>query len=86
LGVRFSAIITTIDSDNIVIISRGGISPCDKDIKFKERFLVAMADSMITFAITAGIFAFLVAVVFGARAKRYSSGYTSSGGHAETSG
>jgi hypothetical protein len=45
-----------------------------------------MADAMIMFAVTAGIFAFLVAVVFGARAKRYSSGYKSSGGHAETSG
>jgi hypothetical protein len=45
-----------------------------------------MADSMIMFTVTAGIFAFLVAIVFGARAKRYSSGYTSSGGHAETHG
>jgi hypothetical protein len=43
-----------------------------------------MADSMMMFAVTAGIFAFLAAIVFGARAKRYSSGYTSSGGHAET--
>jgi hypothetical protein len=43
-----------------------------------------MADSMLMFAVTAGIFVFLVAVVFGARAKRYSSGYTTSGGHAET--
>ena len=33
-----------------------------------------MADSMLMFAVTAGIFVFLMAVVFGARAKRYSSG------------
>jgi hypothetical protein len=45
-----------------------------------------MAEEMFMFAVTTGIFAFLVAIVFGARAKRYSSGYTSSGGHAETSG
>lgn len=43
-----------------------------------------MADSMMMFAVTSGIFAFLAAIVFGARAKRYSSGYTTSGGHAET--
>jgi hypothetical protein len=40
-----------------------------------------MADSMIMFYITTGIFAFLVAVVFGARAKRYSAGFTPSEGH-----
>ncbi len=40
-----------------------------------------MADSMFMFAVTAGIFAFLVAIVFGSRAKRYSSGWTPSGGH-----
>jgi hypothetical protein len=43
-----------------------------------------MADAMIMYAVTAGIFVFLVAVVFGARAKRYSSGYTKAEGHAET--
>jgi hypothetical protein len=43
-----------------------------------------MADGMMMFAVTAGIFVFLVAVVFGARAKRYSSGYTKAEGHAET--
>ena len=43
-----------------------------------------MADAMFMFAVTAGIFVFMVAVVFGARAKRYSAGYTSSGGHAES--
>lgn len=47
-----------------------------------------MADAMFMFTVTAGIFAFLVAVVFGARAKRYhsSSGYTKAEGHAETHG
>ncbi|HEY8140021.1 MAG TPA: hypothetical protein VIE86_02955 [Nitrososphaera sp.] len=40
-----------------------------------------MADSMFMFYVTAGIFAFLVAVVFGARAKRYGAGYTTAEGH-----
>jgi len=41
-----------------------------------------MAEQMFMFAVTTGIFAFLVAIVFGSRAKRYSSGWTPSGGHA----
>ncbi|HEY3094506.1 MAG TPA: hypothetical protein VGJ42_01980 [Nitrososphaera sp.] len=45
-----------------------------------------MSEEMFMFAVTTGVFAFLVAIVFGARAKRYSSGYTSSGGHAEANG
>jgi hypothetical protein len=45
-----------------------------------------MADEMMMFAVTTGIFAFLVAVVFGARAKRYSSGYAKAEGHAESNG
>ncbi|HXV45916.1 MAG TPA: hypothetical protein VD736_04520 [Nitrososphaera sp.] len=45
-----------------------------------------MADGMMMFAVTTGIFVFLVAVCFGARAKRYSSGYTKAEGHAESSG
>jgi len=69
-----------------MIISLGRILPCDKDIKFRAWLCGDMAEEMFMFAVTTGIFVFLVAVVFGARAKRYSSGYTSSGGHAETSG
>ena len=46
-----------------------------------------MADSVMSYTIVAGIFAFLAAVVFGARAKRYSQGYgqvdTESSSHAE---
>lgn len=45
-----------------------------------------MADSMFMFTVTAGIFAFLVAILFGTRAKRYSSGYTTAEGHAESHG
>lgn len=33
-----------------------------------------MADEMFMYAVTTGIFVFLVAIMFGARAKRYSSG------------
>jgi hypothetical protein len=42
-----------------------------------------MAEEMFMFSVTAGIFAFLVAVLFGSRARRYSQGYTSSEGHTE---
>ena len=69
-----------------MIISLHRTSPRDKDIKFQAWLCGDMADSMFMFAVTAGIFAFLMAIVLGARAKRYSSGYTSSGGHAETNG
>ena len=34
-----------------------------------------MADAISTYAITAGVFAFLAAVLFASRAKRYSHGY-----------
>jgi hypothetical protein len=46
-----------------------------------------MADAMITYAIMAGIFVFLTAILFGSRAKRYRSGFSSGveGGHKETS-
>lgn len=45
-----------------------------------------MADGTLMFAVTTGIFVFLAAILFGARAKRYSSGYTKTEGHAETHG
>ena len=45
-----------------------------------------MADATMMFAVTTGMFVFLVAIVFGARAKRYSSGYATSEGHAESHG
>lgn len=44
-----------------------------------------MSDQMFMFAATAGTFVFLVAIVFGSRAKRYSSGWTQSEGHASAS-
>ncbi|HKU48378.1 MAG TPA: hypothetical protein VJP79_00385 [Nitrososphaera sp.] len=43
-----------------------------------------MADSMFMFYVTAGMFVFLVAILFGSRAKRYSAGYTPSEGHTAT--
>jgi hypothetical protein len=45
-----------------------------------------MADAMFMFAVTTGIFVFLVGILFGSRAKRYSNGYTSSEGHASSAG
>lgn len=64
-----------------MIISWQETSPSDKDIKFQPKIEVEMSDTMLMFAVTTGIFAFLVAIVFGSRAKRYSSGWTPSGGH-----
>jgi hypothetical protein len=69
-----------------MILSLNAILPCDKDIKFQAWLCYDMADGMMMFAVTTGIFAFLAAIVFGARAKRYSSGYTKAEGHAETQG
>lgn len=43
-----------------------------------------MAESMFMYYVTGGVFVFLVAILFGARAKRYSSGYTSAEGHPST--
>jgi hypothetical protein len=40
-----------------------------------------MADAMFMFYATAGAFVFLVAILFGSRAKRYSSGFTPAEGH-----
>jgi hypothetical protein len=42
-----------------------------------------MAEEMFMFSVTAGIFAFLVAILFGSRARRFSQGYTPSEGHTE---
>jgi hypothetical protein len=44
-----------------------------------------MAEETFMFAVTAGVFVFLVAVLFGSRARRYSQGYTPSEGHSEHS-
>jgi hypothetical protein len=44
-----------------------------------------MAEETFMFAVTAGVFVFLVAVLFGSRARRYSQGYMPSEGHSEHS-
>lgn len=64
-----------------MIISLWWIQPCDKDNKFHKKAVHEMADAMFMFYATAGAFVFLVAILFGARAKRYSSGYSPSEGH-----
>jgi hypothetical protein len=45
----------------------------------------SMADAVFMYAVTAGIFVFLTAILFGSRAKRYSSGFNVGveGGHKE---
>jgi hypothetical protein len=45
-----------------------------------------MAEEMFMFAVTTGVFVFLVGILFGSRAKRYSSGYISSEGHTSSAG
>jgi hypothetical protein len=40
-----------------------------------------MADQLFMYAVTTGIFVFLVAILFGSRAKRYNSGWTPAGGN-----
>ena len=45
-----------------------------------------MAEEMFMFAVTTGVFVFLVGILFGSRAKRYSSGYSSSEGHTSSTG
>lgn len=64
-----------------MIITLREMVPRDKDNKIHAKPTGDMADSMFMFYVTAGIFAFLVAVVFGARAKRYGAGYTTAEGH-----
>ncbi len=59
-------------------------SQSDKDIKFHTKIDGNMSEQMFMFAVTTGIFVFLAAVLFGARAKRYGSGYTPAEGHAST--
>jgi hypothetical protein len=53
-----------------------------KVLSFRQA-LGNMAEETFMYAVTAGIFVFLVAVLFGSRARRYSQGYTSSEGHSE---
>ncbi len=67
-----------------MIISLLRYLPCNKDIKFRARLCGSMADGTMMFAVTTGIFVFLAAVVFGARARRYSLGYSGAEGHAES--
>ena len=55
--------------------------PPDKDNKIQAKPNLKMADSMFMFYVTAGIFVFLVAILFGSRAKRYRAGYSPSEGH-----
>ena len=45
-----------------------------------------MADATFMFAVTTGIFVFLVAICFGTRARRYSSGYATAESHSEGHG
>ena len=42
-----------------------------------------MAEEIFMFAVTAGVFVFLVGVLFGSRVRRYSQGYAASQGHSE---
>ena len=58
--------------------------PPDKDNKIQAKSNLKMADAMFMFYVTAGVFVFLVAILFGSRAKRYKAGYSPTEGHTST--
>lgn len=60
-----------------MIISSGAESNTNKH-KASAQNASAMAEEMFIFGVTTGLFAFLTAIVFAARAKRYGQGYTAS--------
>lgn len=49
------------------------------NFKFDIRRYNLMADAMFMYAVATGMFVFLAAILFGARAKRYSGGWTPDG-------
>jgi hypothetical protein len=55
----------------------------DKNIRSLTRLPTGMAEEMFMFAVTTGIFAFLAAVLFGSRARRYRQEYPSAESHTE---
>ncbi|AIC17064.1 hypothetical protein NVIE_027870 [Nitrososphaera viennensis EN76] len=59
-----------------MIISCSAGSNTDKDKSFGQN-AYGMAEEMFIFGVTTGVFAFLVGIVFAARARRYSQGYKS---------
>jgi uncharacterized membrane protein len=68
-----------------MIISCSAGSNTDKDKNFGQN-AYGMAEEMFIFGVTTGMFVFLVGIVFAARARRYSQGYTSSSVEAHGSG
>jgi hypothetical protein len=61
-----------------MIISCSAGSNTDKDKTFSQNRIYGMSEQMFIFGVTTGMFVFLVGIVFAARARRYSQGYTSS--------
>lgn len=61
-----------------MIISSAAACHTNKDNKFgKKRIGMAEGDMAMIAGVTVGMFVFLIAILFGSRARRYSSGYTS---------
>jgi hypothetical protein len=61
-----------------MIISSAATCHTNKDNKFgKKRIGMAETAAAMIFGTTIGVFIFLAAILFGSRARRYSSGYTS---------
>jgi hypothetical protein len=67
-----------------MIISSGEQSNSDKDKNFRPN-ANDMAEQMFIFGVTTGMFVLLVGIVFAARARRHSQGYTSSAVEAHSS-
>lgn len=62
-----------------MIISLAGICHTNKNNKFgKKRIGMAETEMAMIAGATVGTFIFLAAILFGSRARRYSSGFTSS--------
>jgi len=62
-----------------MIVSLSAARQTDKDNKFgKKRIGMAETETAMIAGATIGTFIFLAAILFGSRARRYSSGYTSS--------
>lgn len=61
-----------------MIISRRATTQTDKDNNFWPN-AYGMAEEAFIFGVTIGVFVFFVGLIFAARAKRYSSGYTPGG-------
>ena len=67
-----------------MIISRLGADQTDKDNNFWAN-AYGMSEATFIFGVTIGVFVFFVGLIFAARARRYSQGYSPGGSAAHAS-